>query len=73
MAKYLTIREGTSPAASEPIFVSDDAELIEAVGQLVAERLADQPVPRRRRVQPPASPPIALVPKRSTKEGEESR
>jgi hypothetical protein len=73
MAKYLTIREGTSPSASEPIFVSDDVELIEAVGRLVAERLADQPVRRRPRVQSPASPPISLVPKHPTTEGEGPR
>jgi hypothetical protein len=64
VAKYLTIKEGRTPAESVPVFVSDDAALIEAVGQLVAERLADQPVRRRRRVQPPASPPISLVPRR---------
>jgi hypothetical protein len=70
VAKYLTIKEGRTPAESVPVFVSDDAALIEAVGRLVAERLADQPVRRRRRVQPPANLPISLVPKRQpTEEG----
>lgn len=73
MAKYLTIKEGRTPAESVPVFVSDDAALIEAVGQLVADRLADQPVRRRRRVQPPASAPISLMPRRHTTEGEEPR
>jgi hypothetical protein len=73
VAKYLTIKEGRTPAESVPVFVSDDAALIEAVGQLVAERLADQPVRRRRRVQPPASRPISLVHRRPTTEGEGPR
>jgi hypothetical protein len=75
VAKYLTIKEGRTPAESVPVFVSDDATLIEAVGRLVAERLADQPARSRRRhnSQAPASPPISLVPKRSTTEGEEPR
>jgi hypothetical protein len=73
MAKYLTIREGSSPSVSEPIFVSDDVELIEAVGRLVAERLADQPIRRRCHVQPLARPPISLVPKLPTTEGEGPR
>ena len=29
MAKYLTIKEGRTPAESVPVFVSDDVELIE--------------------------------------------
>jgi hypothetical protein len=73
MAKYLTIREGSSPSVSEPIFVSDDVELIEAVGRLVAERLADQPIRRRCHVQPLARPPISLVHRRPTTEGEGPR
>jgi hypothetical protein len=40
MKKYLIIREGRSAANSQAIFVSDDAELIEIIGQLIAERLA---------------------------------
>jgi hypothetical protein len=72
VAKYLTIKEGRTPAESVPVFVSDDVELIEAVGRLVAERLAGQPVRRRRHVQPPANPPISLVPpkRRPTTEDE---
>jgi hypothetical protein len=73
MAKFLTLREGPTAAESLPVFVSDDPALIEAVGQLVAERLADEPVRRRRRVRPPATPPISLVPKRLTTEDEEPR
>jgi hypothetical protein len=73
VAKYLTIKEGRTPAESVPVFVSDDVELIEAVGRLVAERLAHQSIRRRRRVQPPASPPISLVHRRPTTEGEGPR
>jgi hypothetical protein len=74
VAKYLTIKEGRTPAESAPVFVSDDVELIEAVGRLVAERLADQPNRRRRRsAEPPATPPISLVPRRSSTEGKGER
>jgi hypothetical protein len=71
MAKFLTLREGPSAAESLPVFVSDDPALIEAVGKLISERLAARP--RRSRVQPPTSPPISLVLKRSTTEGEGPR
>jgi hypothetical protein len=51
--------EGPTVAKSQPIFASDDPELIEAIGQLIAERLIaepDQPIRR----------PLSAVPKRTT-------
>jgi hypothetical protein len=39
MPKYLIIREGRTANKSQPIFVSADPELIQAIGVLIAERL----------------------------------
>jgi hypothetical protein len=71
MAKFLTLREGPTAAESLPVFVSDDPALIEAVGKLVSDRLAARA--RRRRAQPPISPPISLVPKRPASEDDGQR
>jgi hypothetical protein len=57
--KYLIIREGLTAAKSHPIFVSADPELIEALGQLISERLIAEP-------DQPARRPLSAVPKRTT-------
>lgn len=40
---YLVIREAKGGAEAEPIFASSDADLLRAVGSLIAARLSPQP------------------------------
>jgi hypothetical protein len=49
---YVIIREGPNPEESRPVFISNDARLTRAIGQLVAERLGVPSAPRP--IRPPS-------------------